>query len=57
MAARAPVRSPRPARTSARLRAEAAIVDGSGRLVKVYTGNDWTPDQVLADLKATGIGG
>jgi protein SCO1/2 len=34
-----------------------AIIDGSGRLVKVYTGNDWTPDQVLADLKATGIGG
>ncbi len=28
-----------------------AIIDPSGRLVKVYTGNDWTPPQVLADLK------
>ena len=27
-----------------------AIVDPNGRLVKVYTGNDWTPDQVLTDL-------
>jgi protein SCO1 len=34
-----------------------AIIDGQGRLVKVYTGNDWTPAQVLADLKATGLGG
>jgi protein SCO1/2 len=34
-----------------------AIIDGQGRLVKVYTGNDWTPDQVLADLKAAGLGG
>jgi protein SCO1/2 len=34
-----------------------AIVDGQGKLVKVYTGNDWTPAQVLADLKATGLGG
>jgi protein SCO1 len=31
-----------------------AVVDGDGRLVKVYTGNDWTPDQLLADLKALG---
>jgi protein SCO1 len=28
-----------------------AIVDGDGRLVKIYTGNDWTPGRVLADLK------
>ena len=28
-----------------------AIVDADGRLVKVYTGNEWTPEQVLADLK------
>ena len=31
-----------------------AIVDADGRLVKVYTGNDWTPDQVLADVKRLG---
>jgi protein SCO1/2 len=29
-----------------------AIVDADGRLVKVYTGNDWTPEQVLADLRS-----
>jgi protein SCO1 len=29
-----------------------AIVDADGKLVKVYTGNDWKPDQVIADLKA-----
>ena len=28
-----------------------AIIDADGKLVKVYTGNEWTPDQVLADLK------
>jgi protein SCO1/2 len=28
-----------------------AIVDPSGKLVKVYIGNEWTPDQALADLK------
>ena len=28
-----------------------AIVDDGGRLVKVYVGNEWTPEQVLADLK------
>jgi protein SCO1 len=28
-----------------------AIVDVSGRLVKVYTGNEWTPEQILADLR------
>ncbi|MDE3155949.1 MAG: SCO family protein [Acidobacteriota bacterium] len=27
-----------------------AIVDPDGRLVKIYDGNTWTPDQVLADL-------
>jgi protein SCO1 len=27
-----------------------AIVDGTGKLVKVYIGNEWTPEQVLADL-------
>ena len=29
-----------------------AIVDAEGRLVKVYTGNEWTPDQVLADVRS-----
>jgi protein SCO1/2 len=33
-----------------------AIVGADGKLVKVYTGNDWTPEQVLADLKRTGLG-
>ena len=28
-----------------------AIVDADGKLVKVYTGNEWTPAQVLEDLK------
>jgi protein SCO1 len=28
-----------------------AIIDADGKLVKVYTGNEWTPEQVLADLK------
>jgi hypothetical protein len=27
-------------------------VDGMGRFVKVHIGNQWTPDQVVADLKA-----
>ena len=27
-----------------------AVVDARGRLVKIYNGNDWTPDQVLHDL-------
>jgi cytochrome oxidase Cu insertion factor (SCO1/SenC/PrrC family) len=30
-----------------------AIVDAEGRLVKVHTGNAWTPADVLADLQAT----
>lgn len=29
-----------------------AIVDPAGRLVKIYTGTDWTPDDVLNDLRA-----
>src|SRR5262245_17542414 len=28
------------------------IIDADGKLVKVYTGNEWTPAQVLADLKS-----
>jgi protein SCO1/2 len=28
-----------------------AIIDRNGMLVKAYTGNEWTPEQVLADLK------
>ena len=28
-----------------------AIVSPEGKLVKVYTGNEWTPDDILADLK------
>ena len=28
-----------------------AIVDRQGNLVKTYTGNEWTPAQVLADVK------
>jgi protein SCO1 len=28
-----------------------ALVDSKGTLVKTYTGNEWSPDQVLADLK------
>jgi protein SCO1/2 len=28
-----------------------AIIDADGRLQKVYTGNEWTPQQLLADLK------
>jgi protein SCO1/2 len=30
-----------------------AIVDAEGRLVKAYSGNDWTPSQLVADLQAT----
>ena len=29
-----------------------AIVDPDGRLVKIYTGNDWTPEALLNDLRA-----
>ena len=28
-----------------------AIIRADGTLAKVYTGNDWSPDQVIADLK------
>ncbi len=28
------------------------IIGADGKLVKIYTGNDWTPDQILKDLKA-----
>lgn len=30
-----------------------AIIDAAGRLVKVHTGNSWTPADILADLNAT----
>jgi protein SCO1/2 len=30
-----------------------AIIDTEGRVVNVHTGNDWTPADVLADLKKT----
>jgi len=30
-----------------------AIIDAEGRVVKVHTGNEWTPADVVADLKAT----
>ena len=29
-----------------------AIVDAEGRLVKMYTGDEWKPEEVIADLKA-----
>jgi protein SCO1/2 len=29
-----------------------AIVDTDGRLVKIYTGNDWTPEALMNDLRA-----
>jgi len=36
------------------------ILDADGRLVKSYNGNEWTPEQVLADLRdvtrASGVG-
>jgi protein SCO1 len=31
-----------------------AIIDRDGKIVKVYTGNDWSPEQILADLKSLG---
>jgi cytochrome oxidase Cu insertion factor (SCO1/SenC/PrrC family) len=27
------------------------VIDPSGKLVKLYRGNEWTPDELLADLK------
>ncbi len=32
------------------------IVKGDGTLAKTYTGNDWSPDQLLADLRAIAAG-
>ena len=29
-----------------------AVVDAGGKLVKIYIGNEWTPDQAIADLRA-----
>jgi protein SCO1/2 len=28
-----------------------AIIDRQGNLVQIYTGNEWSPDQVLADTR------
>jgi len=33
------------------------IVDAEGKLVKMYTGNEWTPAQVVADLKTVAQAG
>jgi protein SCO1 len=30
-----------------------AVIDSQGRLVKIHTGNDWTPAELIADLEAT----
>ena len=30
-----------------------AIISPEGKLIKVYTGNEWTPQEILADLKPT----
>jgi protein SCO1 len=30
------------------------VIDADGKLVKTYTGNEWTPAELLADLKALG---
>jgi protein SCO1/2 len=30
-----------------------AVIDADGRMVKVHSGNDWTPADLVADLKAT----
>lgn len=30
-----------------------AVIDAEGRMVKVHSGNDWTPADLVADLKAT----
>jgi protein SCO1 len=32
------------------------IIGADGTLVKTYTGNDWSPEQVLADLRGLGLG-
>jgi protein SCO1/2 len=33
-----------------------AIIDAEGRLVKVYTGNEWTPEQILDVIRDSGFG-
>ena len=33
------------------------IIGADGTLVKTYTGNDWSPEQVLSDLKGLGAKG
>lgn len=33
-----------------------ASVDPAGKLLKVYIGNEWTPEQLLADVRGTGVG-
>jgi protein SCO1/2 len=30
------------------------VIGADGKIVKVYTGNDWSPDQILTDLKSLG---
>ena len=32
------------------------VISADGKLVKTYTGNDWSPEQVLSDLRGLGIG-
>ncbi|MFB3853046.1 MAG: SCO family protein [Vicinamibacterales bacterium] len=34
-----------------------AVLDPEGRLVKIYTGSDWAPEQILEDLQAVLTGG
>ncbi len=29
-----------------------AVIDGEGRLVKVFTGNEWTPEELIATMKS-----
>ena len=31
------------------------LIGADGRVVKIYTGNDWTPATVLADLRAATV--
>jgi protein SCO1/2 len=28
-----------------------ALIDRAGNLVKIYTGNEWTPSEIMADIK------
>jgi cytochrome oxidase Cu insertion factor (SCO1/SenC/PrrC family) len=41
----------RATRRTSRHNLRTVIIDADGKLVKTYTGNEWTPDQILADLK------